>query len=70
MHKTNICASNIHNNTIHCLLLHVSAKLLPLHEAYTPIFKTHYSVLYYNSGIYFIVMIPAIEFNNVRSHKM
>jgi len=38
-----------------CLLLHVRAEIRHLQAVYTPIFKTHENVIYYNSDAYYIV---------------
>jgi len=53
--------SNIHNNTISCVLLDVSAELRNLQGVYTPIFKTQYSTIYHNIVKYYIAVTNEAE---------
>jgi hypothetical protein len=65
IYKTNVCIymSNIHNNTVSCLLLlHVSAELRHIHGVYKPIFKTHKGIIHYTSYTYYIIVMFAAEF--------
>jgi hypothetical protein len=70
IYKINICTSNIHNNTISCSFLHVSAEFHHLQEVYKPIFKTHQYIIHYDSNTHYIILISATEFKNIRACKM
>jgi hypothetical protein len=75
IYKTNICTSNIHNNTISCLLLHVLAELrhlgvltilvyrLPEDDGVLP---KHVGV---NKRLYFILFSPCIFYNSQITHQ-
>ena len=62
--------SNIYKNTVSCILLHVSEELRHQEAVYTPVFKSHWSMIHYNGKAYFIILISAAEFQIVRSCKM
>jgi hypothetical protein len=65
VYKTNmcICMSDIHNNTVSCLLLlHVSLELRHIHGVYIQICKTQKGVMHYTSYTYYIIVISRAEF--------
>jgi len=69
-YKTNTCTCNIYNNTVSCLLLHVSAEPYHLQVVSTTIYGTQCSIIHYNSNTYYIAVISAAEVHNVRSREM
>lgn len=69
-YKTNIRTCNVYNNTVSCLLLHVSTEFCHLQLVCTSVFGTHYSIIRYNSNTYYIALISTAEVQNVRSREM
>lgn len=70
IYKINTCTSNIHNNTVSCLHLHVSVELCLFRQFIHHYFKTHYNVIHYNCNMYYVVVLPTAELKSVRSHKI
>jgi hypothetical protein len=67
--KSNIRVSNKHNNIIPCLLLHVLAELHHFYGVCQSMLELN-GVWYYNSNMYYIIVVSAADLKNIRSQKM